>query len=139
MAAGPFWREYHQNAASVTGDGFATDQPACLDPVHQAGHPASGEERPLLELLHAELVVRHRVADYPAWRRVYDSFAPTQKVLGVTADAVYQAADDPNDLTVSHDFATIEAAKAFLGSAELHGVMASAGVEGQPTVWFTSR
>lgn len=87
----------------------------------------------------ATMFIRHRVADYAAWRRVYDSFAPTQKALGVTAEAVYQAADDPNDLTVSHDFATIDAAKAFVGSAELHGIMASAGVEEQPTVWFTSR
>ena len=85
------------------------------------------------------MFIRHRVKDYPAWRRVYDGFAATQKALGVTADAVYQAADDPNDLTVTHDFATIEAAQAFVGSDELHSVMASAGVEGQPTVWFTSR
>jgi len=85
------------------------------------------------------MFIRHRVADYPAWRRVYDDFAPAQKALGVTAEAVYQAADDPTDLTVTHDFATIEAAQKFAGSAELHEIMASAGVEGQPTVWFTSR
>lgn len=87
----------------------------------------------------ATLFVRHQVADYAAWRRVYDGFAPTQKTLGVQAEAVYQAADDPNDITVTHDFATMEAAKAFAGSSEMQAAMHDAGVEGAPTVWFTNR
>ena len=37
----------------------------------------------------------------------------------MTAEAVYQAVDDPNDVTVTHEFATLEAAQAFAGSAEL--------------------
>ena len=87
----------------------------------------------------ATMFIRHRVADYAAWRRVYDSFAPTQKRLGVQAEAVYQAADDPRDITVSHDFATLEAAHAFAGNAELKAAMAAAGVQGAPTIWFTTR
>jgi hypothetical protein len=87
----------------------------------------------------ATLFVRHQVADYAAWRRVYDGFAPTQKTLGVQAEAVYQADDDPNDITVTHDFATMEAAKAFAGSSEMGAAMHDAGVEGAPTVWFTNR
>ena len=87
----------------------------------------------------ATLFVRHQVADYAAWRRVYDGFAPTQATFGVTAEAVYQAVDNPNDVTVTHDFATLEAAQAFAGSAEMRAAMHDAGVQGSPTVWFTSR
>ena len=87
----------------------------------------------------ATLFVRHKVADYAAWRRVYDGFAPTQKSLGVTAEAVYRAVDDPNDVTVTHEFATVEAAQAFAGSTEMRAAMHDAGVQGAPTVWFTSR
>jgi hypothetical protein len=29
------------------------------------------------------LFVRHEVADYSAWRKAYDSFAPMQKKMGV--------------------------------------------------------
>jgi hypothetical protein len=65
------------------------------------------------------LFVRHAVANYKAWRKVYDDFAPVQKAKGVTAQAVYQAADNPNDITVTHDFATDEAAHAFVNSEEL--------------------
>jgi hypothetical protein len=85
------------------------------------------------------MFVRHQVADYAAWRRVYDTLGAVQKAGGVTAEDVYQAVGDPNDLTVTHDFATIEAAQAFAGSAELQAAMHDAGVVGAPTVWFTER
>jgi len=66
----------------------------------------------------ATLFVRHTVADYAAWRRIFDDFAPTQEALGVTEKAVYQAADNANDITVTHDFATLESARAFAGSPD---------------------
>ena len=82
---------------------------------------------------------RHTVANYKAWRKVYDDFAPVQKAKGVTAQAVYQAADNPNDITVTHDFATDEAANAFVNSEELKSAMQNAGVVGAPTIWFTNK
>jgi len=87
----------------------------------------------------ATLFVRHQVADYAAWRRVYDALGPTQKAGGVTAEAVYQAVDDPNNLTVTHEFATLHAAHAWAASPELRTAMHDAGVVGAPTIWFTSR
>ena len=87
----------------------------------------------------ATLFVRHTVADYAAWRRIFDDFAPTQKALGVTDTAVYQGADNANDITVTHDFATLEAAKAFAGSQELKAAMHDAGVSSAPSIWFTTR
>jgi hypothetical protein len=85
------------------------------------------------------MFIRHTVSDYQAWRKVYDSVVPLQKAMGVTAEAVYQAADNPNDITVTHDFATVEAAQAFVQSDELHKVMERAGVVGTPAVWFTNK
>ncbi len=82
------------------------------------------------------MFVRHQVNDYAAWRKVYDDFGPTQTRLGVTGKAVYRSADDPNNVTVTHEFASIEAAQAFAASEELHGAMASAGIAGEPTIWF---
>jgi quinol monooxygenase YgiN len=85
------------------------------------------------------MFVRHTVSDYKAWRRAYDDFAPVQKVKGVTAQAVYRAVDNPNDITVTHEFASIEAAQAFAKSAELKSAMQNAGVAGSPTIWFTDK
>lgn len=85
------------------------------------------------------MFVRHTVSDYKTWRKVYDDFAPVQKAKGVTAEAVYRAVENPNDITVTHEFATIEAAQAFAESAELKNAMQNAGVAGAPTIWFTRR
>ena len=85
------------------------------------------------------LFVRHNVADYAKWRQVYDAFSPTARALGEQDDAVYQESSDPNDVTVRHEFASLEAAQAFGASPELRAAMHDAGVAGAPTIWFTER
>jgi hypothetical protein len=85
------------------------------------------------------MFVRHNVTDFAKWKQVYDDFRPTQKRMGVTAEAVFRAADNPNDVTVTHEFASIDAAQAFAGSAELKAAMQNAGVAGAPTIWFATK
>jgi len=85
------------------------------------------------------MFVRHEVADYVAWRKTYNAFAPTQKKLGVIYKAVYQSTDDPNDVTVIHDFHSLEKAKAFAASAELKAAMEKSGVKGAPQIWYTTK
>ena len=85
------------------------------------------------------MFVRHEVADYGAWKKSYDAFAPTQKRLGVIYQAVYQSADDPNDVTVIHDFHGLDKAKAFTASAELKAAMEKSGVKGPPQIWYTTK
>jgi hypothetical protein len=87
----------------------------------------------------ATLFVRHTVADYPAWRKVYDGFDAKRRSMGVTTDGVYQLANNPNDLTIYHEFDSMDAAKAFAASSELHEAMGSGGVVGTPDVWFAQR
>jgi len=91
------------------------------------------------EHLMTTMFVRHTVSDYKTWRKAYDDFAPVQKAKGVTAEAVYRAVENPNDITVTHEFATIEAAQAFAESSELKNAMQNAGVAGAPTIWFTKK
>jgi hypothetical protein len=82
------------------------------------------------------IFVRHGVADYAAWREVYDEFDAERRPMGVVAHGVYQGLDDPTDVTVWHDFATREQAEAFTASEALRDAMRRAGVQGQPTVWL---
>ena len=84
------------------------------------------------------MYVRHEVTDYAAWRKVYDA-DNNRKHNGVTSEAVYQSADNPNDITVTHDFKTVEAAKAFAASPELKATMEKAGVTSAPQIWFANR
>jgi hypothetical protein len=85
------------------------------------------------------LFERDTVSDFDTWQKAFKDFAPTLKAKGVVASAVYRSTDNPNDITVAHDFATLDEAKAFLGSRELHAARPGAGVEHSPTVWFTNR
>jgi hypothetical protein len=84
------------------------------------------------------LFIRHEVADYGAWRKGYDDFDATRRGMGVTGDAVYQVLDNPNDVTVTHDFESEDAAKALVSSGELKSAMESAGVVSEPQFWITS-
>lgn len=84
------------------------------------------------------MFVRHRVADYGAWKGIYDGFDQDRQALGVDAHAVYRSIKDPNDVTVWHDFATQEAAESFMSSAQLREAMETSGVQGTPEVWVTT-
>jgi hypothetical protein len=85
------------------------------------------------------MFVRHHVANFENWKKEYDGFDSERRALGVTAQAVYQVADDPNDVTATHEFATVAAAKAFTANPVLKAAMARGGVQGEPTIWFTNR
>jgi quinol monooxygenase YgiN len=86
-----------------------------------------------------QMFVRHEVADYATWKKSYDGFRATQKKLGVVSQAVYQSTDNPNDVTVTHVFHSLDQAKAFVASPELKTTMEKAGVKGAPQIWFTTR
>jgi hypothetical protein len=82
------------------------------------------------------MFARHQVSDYGKWRKAYDDFDGERKKMGVTGAAVYTAADNDRDVTVTHDFDSLDKAKAFAQSDRLRQVMTAAGVAGQPTIWF---
>jgi hypothetical protein len=84
------------------------------------------------------MFVRHPVTDFTTWKQGYDDFDDERRGMGVTADAVFQSASDPNDVTVWHDFATLDAARSFVESDRLREVMASAGVTREPQIWYTT-
>jgi hypothetical protein len=87
----------------------------------------------------ATLFVRHTVSDYTTWRKAYDEFDATRRRMGVTSDGVYQLDGNPNDITIYHEFDSMDAAKALAQSTELREAMGRGGVTGTPTVWFAQR
>lgn len=60
----------------------------------------------------ATLVVRHSVADYAAWRTVYDELATLRAQHGCTDPRVFSAPGDANDLFVTHDSARSQTRRA---------------------------
>ncbi|MDN0077728.1 hypothetical protein QU481_23255 [Crenobacter sp. SG2303] len=87
----------------------------------------------------ATLFIRHRVADYAKWRKVYNDFDTERRGMGVSRHGVYTLDGNPNDVTVYHEFASMEAAKAFAGNPRLKEVMQTAGVQDAPDIWFTNK
>jgi len=83
--------------------------------------------------------VRHHVADYKTWRKIYDDNQVMVRKAGARDATVYQEAGDPNAITVITSFDSLAAAQAFAGSDELRAAMKAAGVQGAPTVWFAER
>ena len=52
----------------------------------------------------ATLIVRHNVADYTAWRAVYDDVDDLRVSHGCTSQRVLRLPDDPNDVVAIHEF-----------------------------------
>jgi hypothetical protein len=87
----------------------------------------------------ATLFLKHRVHDYGEWRKVYDKYGAFQKDHGITSATVYRGEDEPDDVTVVHEFASLEAARAFAGNADLKAAMGAAGVVGEPLFWIAGK
>ena len=85
------------------------------------------------------MFVRHQVADFGAWKRVYDDFQKSDATAVVRAEAVSCGAESPEDVTVWHDFDDLATAQDFIASSELRQAMQTAGVVGEPQIWFAMR
>ena len=87
----------------------------------------------------ATLFIRHRVADYGKWRKAYDDFDTERGGMGVSGHGVYKLDGNPNDVTIYHEFTSMQAAKAFAENPRLKEVMQAAGVQGEPDIWFANK
>ena len=66
-------------------------------------------------------------------------FSDYQKLQGVFFQSVWQSTDNPNDVTVIHDFHSIEKAKSFVNSKELKESMMKLGPKATPQIWYTNK
>ncbi len=82
----------------------------------------------------ATLVVRHSVNDFAAWHAVYEELEPLRVQHGCTGKTVMVSPEDGNDVLVTHDFPTVEAAGAFAHDPELRTGMERAGVASAPRI-----
>ena len=82
----------------------------------------------------ATIACRHTVADYAAWRAVYDEVEPIRAAHGCTAQAVRSLPTDPNDVFVTHEFPSVGQAEAFAGDPDFAAAMQRAGVTSAPRI-----
>lgn len=102
---------------------------------YSAGAAVSPERPVLGPVLGPVLaVVSHPVADYAAWRAVYDEGQSARDAMGVTGAEVFVDDANPSMVGVIHRFASVESAHEFLEHPVLQDAMARAGVTAPPTI-----
>jgi quinol monooxygenase YgiN len=84
----------------------------------------------------ASMLIQHRVKDFAAWKKVFDSFAGLRASSGELSSQVFRNASDPSQVTVLNKWSSLAEAQKFAQSPELKAAMEKAGVEGPPSVSF---
>ncbi len=82
------------------------------------------------------MLVRHKVADFNAWKRVFDSHAEAQRQAGLRVDRVLRNFDHPNEVFLLFEVTDVEKARAFVSSPAVPEVQKQAGVVDKPDIYF---
>jgi heme-degrading monooxygenase HmoA len=84
----------------------------------------------------ATVAVRHRVADFDAWKIGYDGHGVARKERGSTGGTLLRDVSDPNEVLVLTYWASLENARAFANDPSLREAMEKSGVIGAPRIEF---
>jgi heme-degrading monooxygenase HmoA len=84
----------------------------------------------------AQLLVRHKVRDYATWKPAFDEHESARRAAGGKSARVFRTAEDPNEVVLLMEWDSVENARRFAESDDLHKVMEKAGVVDRPDVFF---
>lgn len=82
------------------------------------------------------LLIRCHVADYPAWKAVFDEHEPTRRANGSQGEWILRDADDPHEVLLLLAWDDLERARLFADSDDLREALARAGVTDRPDIRF---
>jgi hypothetical protein len=74
------------------------------------------------------------VADYDAWKPVFDDHGSARREAGLTDSALLRDDDDPNMITILMSTDDTVRAREFLASDSIREAMQNAGVVSQPEI-----
>jgi hypothetical protein len=84
----------------------------------------------------ATMIVKHRVANFDAWKKVFEAHNETRKAHGWVSHLVLRDATDPNVVTIINRMKDLDGAKRYASAPGLKEAMMSAGVQGPPDITF---
>jgi len=84
----------------------------------------------------SHVLVRIPTQDYAKWKPVFDEYASVRQTSGSKGGRIFRNADNPNEVLILWDWATMANARAFFTSPGLREVMQKAGVAGRPDVYY---
>ncbi len=82
------------------------------------------------------IFLQHRVADYDAWRPVFDEDVERRSAAGLSEIGVFRKAGDENLVLLVWSAENVEGFQSMLTSEELKAKMQEAGVTSEPEVWI---
>jgi hypothetical protein len=82
------------------------------------------------------LMIRSKVKDWDAWKKVFDTHKQTWADAGLTDRVVAHSVGDTHNVTLVFAVADMDKANAFLNSQDLKDRMKESGVEGPPDMFF---
>ncbi|HLL50789.1 MAG TPA: hypothetical protein VK356_08985 [Thermomicrobiales bacterium] len=82
------------------------------------------------------LLIRHHVADYAAWKAVFDEQELTRRANGSQGGRLFHSSSDPNEVLLLLEWDDLDRARLFADSDDLREAMARSGVTDQPDIWF---
>ena len=81
------------------------------------------------------LLIRHHVADYLAWKAVFDEHEPARRANGSQGGWLFRSTES-GEVLVLLEWDDLERARLFADSDDLREAMARAGVTDRPDIWF---
>ena len=82
------------------------------------------------------VLIIHEVADYPAWKKVFDGAAGIRKEAGERSFQVLKFEHDPNRIVHFSAWTSISDAKAFFESPRLVQIRKDAGVKAPECIYL---
>ena len=82
------------------------------------------------------VLIIHEVADYPAWKRVFDGAAGLRKQAGERSYQVLKYQHDPNRIVHFSVWTSLHAARRFFESPQLVKIRAEAGVKAPDFIYL---
>jgi hypothetical protein len=82
------------------------------------------------------MLVRHKVADFSVWKRVFDSHLPAQQDAGLRVEKILRNMDDPNEVFLLFEVTDLEKAQAFVSSPKAVEGKEQSGVVDDPDMYL---
>jgi quinol monooxygenase YgiN len=82
------------------------------------------------------VLIIHEVADYPAWKQVFDQAAKIRKEAGERSYQVLKYEHEPNKIVHFSAWTSLEDAKRFFESPQLVKIRAEAGVKSPDFIYL---
>ena len=82
------------------------------------------------------LLIRHRIAEFAAWKAAYDTHAGARLAAGLKDKELLRDLNDPNQIVLIFEVSDVQKAREFSESPSLREAMRAAGVTDKPDLYF---